>query len=189
MLTIEQKKENNIIAVAKYRLKNKDKINAKVKEYRDNNIERAREVEKIYYQDNREKIKANKLKDYHNNRDKNLENMRKYRETFIKPFAGKIGTGNYNITLAERNKDKWLKEKLYFYHLEFEDIDGTIFYKYGLTKNLHNRLYNIPYTAKIITCEEISKYEAIYKERESLNNIIKYIPLNKFGGYTECFIQ
>lgn len=187
-MTEEEKKEKNRIAVRKYYQKIKDKKLKLAKEKRANNLEEYKNKDKDYYLNNREKIKARKLESYYNNRDKNLENMRKYRETYIKPFTGNIGTGTYNITLAERYKEEWLSEKLTLYHLKFKDEDGTVFYKYGLTKNLNNRLYYIPYTPEIISTEELSKYDAIYKERELLKDIISYNPIINFGGHKECFI-
>lgn len=151
-------------------------------------ILRRRKQQKEYYQRNKDKIKAAKLQDYYKNRDRNLKTMSEYRDKYIKPYTGIVGTGNYNITLAERHKEEWLKEQLFLYHLQIKDIDGTVFYKYGLTKDLTKRLYYIPYEVIILSCEEFNKYEAIYKEKELLYDKVSYIPLNKFGGHTECFL-
>ena len=119
-MTEEEKKIRNRIAVAKYYQKGKDKKNKLAREKRANNPEEYKNKDKDYYLNNREKIKARKLESYYNKRDKNLENMRKYRETYIKPFTGNIGTGTYNITLAERYKEDWLNKKLTLYHLKLK---------------------------------------------------------------------
>jgi hypothetical protein len=37
--------------------------------------------------------------------------------------------------------------------------------------------------------EKKSEYDAIYFEKDILNNKIRYSPLIKFGGHTECFID
>jgi len=150
-------------------------------------VEKRRLRQKKYYRRHRERIKAKKLEEYYRNIDKNLANQKAYREKFIKPFTGKIGTGNYNITLAERHKEEWKKETLYLYLLEMEEESGVVFYKYGLTKNIKNRLYGIPYKVKVLQCLKMDKYNAIYKERELLNDINSYCPEKRFGGYKECF--
>ena len=69
--------------------------------------------------------------------------------------------------------------KLYIY---------KVFFKYGLTKNIRNRLYYIPYDVEILELIELNKYDAVYKERELLEKVTSYTPLTKFGGHTECFI-
>lgn len=151
-------------------------------------LEKRKARQKRYYEKNKERLKKEKLERYYKNKEKALATMKIYREKFIKPFTGKKGKGNYNITLAERNKTKWLKEYIFLYKLEIIDINNQKFYKYGLTKNIKNRLYQIPYDVKIVDIYKMNKYEAIYKERDLLKNEIKYKPLKKFGGHTECFL-
>lgn len=187
MYTAEEKKERNRIAVVKYRTSKKGIVTRKLYIDNEDNKEKQRIADREYYQRNKEVIKDKKLKDYYNNRDRNLKTMTEYREKYIKPLTGKVGTGNYNITLAERHKKEWMKEKLFLYHLKMKDIDGTIFYKYGLTKNLRNRLYQIPYEVTVISSNAMTKYDAVYKEKELLKEINNYIPLEQFGGHTECF--
>ena len=70
-----------------------------------------------------------------------------------------------------------------------EDLDGTIFYKYGLSIKVKQRLEKIPYKCKILKTIEVDKYEAIYMEDRLLSKETKYTPLKKFKGYTECFIK
>lgn len=185
-MTEEEKKERNRIAVAKYRASKKGK--ATIKQYVKSHREQQQAADKKHYNLNKDKIKAKKLEYYHKNRERSLQIMSEYRDKYVKPFRGRVGTGNYNITLAERHKEKWLKEKLFLYHFELKEIDGTVFYKYGLTKDLKQRLYQIPYDIKVLSCVEYSKYDAIYKEKELLKEVNSYIPLETFGGHTECFL-
>ena len=81
----------------------------------------------------------------------------------------------------------WLKESLYFFFFFLIDDDGTIFYKYGLAKNVKSRLWKIPYKVEILETILLSKYDAIWKEYNSLKKVNRYIPQRIFGGYTECF--
>ena len=68
-----------------------------------------------------------------------------------------------------------------------EDLNGIIFYKYGLSINVKQRLEKIPYKCKVLKTIEVDKYEAIYMEDKLLSKETKYIPLKQFKGYTECF--
>jgi len=68
------------------------------------------------------------------------------------------------------------------------DTDGTIFYKIGLTNNISNRIRQIPYEVELIKSVELDKYESVYLEKSLLKDVLPYIPLIKFSGYTECFI-
>ncbi len=143
---------------------------------------------KKYYNKNKE-VLANKKREYYlKNKEEILKKQKEYRDCNPKENNRKTGTGNYNITLAERNKEEWLNEELFLYKLKITDIDGTIFYKHGLAKNMRNRLYHIPYEVDVIEAVKMTKYDAIYSEREMLMNKIKYSPLIKFGGHTECFL-
>ena len=187
-------------AYKKYYEENKETINARKKQWRLDNLEKIRERDiirsksrfeskKNYYENNKD-ILNEKRRLY---REKNKVKINKYQnERYKKSREGieKIkGPGAYNITLAERNKELWLTENLYFYHLKLIEDNGFEFYKYGLTKDIKTRLKNIPYTAKILELTMLNKYDAVYKEIEVLNNVEKYIPQKTFGGYNECFIN
>lgn len=185
-------------AYKKYYEENKETINARKKQYRLDNLEKIREKDKgrktpesrkEYYEKNKEVLKEKRKLYRQNNRDKINEcqnrRNRKAREGVERIKA----PGAYNITLAERNKELWLTENLYFYHLKLIEEDGFEFYKYGLTKDIKTRLKNIPYTAEILELTMLNKYDAVYKEIELLNNVEKYIPQKTFGGYNECFIN
>ena len=185
-------------AYKKYYEENKDRLNERKKQYRLNNLEEVREKDrnrdrseyrKDYYENNKEILKEKRKLYTKNNRDKinKCQNKRykKSREGVERIKA----PGAYNITLAERNKELWLTEELYFYHLKLIEDDGFEFYKYGLTKDIKTRLKNIPYTAEVLELTMLNKYDAVYKEIELLNNVEKYIPQKTFGGYNECFIN
>ena len=185
-------------AYKKYYEENKETINARKKQYRLDNLEKIRETDKgrktpesrkEYYEKNKEVLKEKRKLYRQNNRDKINEcqnrRNRKAREGVERIKA----PGAYNITLAERNKELWLTENLYFYHLKLIEEDGFEFYKYGLTKDIKTRLKNIPYTAEVLELTMLNKYDAVYKEIEVLNNVEKYIPQKTFGGYNECFIN
>ena len=183
-------------AYKKYYEENKETINARKKQYRLDNLEKIREKDKgrktpesrkEYYEKNKEVLKEKRKLYRQNNRDKINEcqnrRNRKAREGVERIKA----PGAYNITLAERNKELWLTEELYFYHLKLIEDDGFEFYKYGLTKDIKTRLKNIPYAAEVLELTRLNKYDAVYKEIEVLNNVEKYIPQKTFGGYNECF--
>ena len=188
----------NSEAYKKYYEENKDIISERSKQRRLNNLEEVREKErkrdraeykKEYREINKEILKEKRRLYRQNNKDRinkyQNERYKKSREGVKKIKA----PGAYNITLAERNKEIWLTENLYFYHLKLIEDNGFEFYKYGLTKDIKTRLKNIPYTAEIIELTMLNKYEAVYKELELLNNVEKYIPQKTFGGYNECFVN
>ena len=185
-------------AYKKYYEENKDRLNERKKQYRLDNLEEVREKDrnrdrsksrKDYYENNKEILKEKRKLYTKNNRDKinKCQNKRykKSREGVERIKA----PGAYNITLAERNKELWLTEELYFYHLKLIEENGFEFYKYGLTKNIKTRLKNIPYNAEVLELTMLNKYDAVYKEIELLNNVEKYIPQKTFGGYNECFVN
>jgi hypothetical protein len=185
-------------AYKKYYEENKEIINERKKQRRLDNLEEIREKDrdrdrsksrKEYYEKNKEILKEKRKLYKLNNRDKiNEYQNERYRKS--REGVERIkGPGAYNITLAERNKELWLTEYLYLYHLKLIEDDGFEFYKYGLTKDIKTRLKNIPYTAEVIELTMLNKYDAVYKEIESLNNVEKYIPQKTFGGYNECFIK
>ena len=144
---------------------------------------------KDHYLKNKELLSEKKREYYLKNKDYILDRCEKYRESNPKEKTGKTGTGNYNITLAERYKAEWLNEELFLYKLKITDTDGTVFYKCGLAKNMRNRLYHIPYNVDVIEAIKMTKYDAVYAERNILDSKIKYSPLIKFGGHTECFVD
>ena len=183
-------------AYKKYYEENKETINARKKQYRLDNLEKIREKDKgrktpesrkEYYEKNKEVLKEKRKLYRQNNRDKINEcqnrRNRKAREGVERIKA----PGAYNITLAERNKELWLTENLYFYHLKLIEEDGFEFYKYGLTKDIKSRLWQIPYKVEILENILLNKYEAIWKEYDSLKKVNRYTPQRIFGGYTECF--
>ena len=187
-------------AYKKYYEENKETINERKKQRRLDNLEEFREKDRIrsrsrfeskkkYYEKNKD-ILNEKRRLY---REKNKVEINKYQnERYQKSREGveRIkGPGAYNITLAERHKELWLTETLYFYHLKLIEDDGFEFYKYGLTKDIKTRLKNIPYIAEVLELTILNKYDAVYKEIEVLNNVEKYIPQKIFGGYNECFIK
>jgi len=107
-------------------------------------------------------------------------------------FCGSGGQhGGYNITLAERNKDKWSKIKSTVYVIECKGLHEH-FYKIGITNRKLSQRFEqryIPYEYMKIIEYKTNLYDAVYIEKE-LHNINKetaYTPLKKFDGYTECF--
>lgn len=142
-------KEEIALYAKKWREQNKLKVKENSNIYREKNKDVLKEKKRLYDKKRREeigdKLKEENLKYYYDNKDNILEKHRLYRilnkdeinsrtkkrrhfqrsqnpiDEFIK--------GTYNITLAERHKESWLKETLYFYHLKLIDDDGTIFYK------------------------------------------------------------
>ena len=185
-------------AYKKYYEENKDRLNERKKQYRLDNLEEVREKDrnrdrskskKEYCEKNKETLKEKRRLYRQNNRDKinkyQNERYKKSREGVERIKA----PGAYNLTLAERNKELWLTEELYFYHLKLIEDNGFEFYKYGLTKDIKTRLKNIPYYAEVLELTMLNKYDAVYKEIELLNNVEKYIPQKTFGGYNECFVN
>ncbi len=183
-----QTKEEKALYDKEYRLKNKEKRKQKSLEYRIKKKENLAEYQKQYDIQNKEKVSERKRKYYKANKERILETCKNYRDNNPKEKSGLKGTGNYNITLAERHKEEWLNTQIYLYKLKMIDINGQVFFKYGLSKNLKYRLYGIPYDVEILDTQLFNKYDAVYKEKELLANINNYTPLIKFGGYTECFI-
>ena len=185
-------------AYKKYYEENKDRLNERKKQYRLDNLEEVREKDrnrdrskykKEYCEKNKETLKEKRRLYRQNNRDKINKYQNKRRRKSREGVERIKAPGAYNLTLAERNKELWLTENLYFYHLKLIEDDGFEFYKYGLTKDIKTRLKNIPYTAEVLELTMLNKYDAVYKEIEMLNNVEKYIPQKTFGGYNECFIN
>lgn len=200
-------KEEIAIYAKNWRKENKLKVKENSKIYREKNKDTLKEKKSLYDKERREKI-GNKLnienlEYYYNNKDIILEKQKIYRDLNKNEINSRIREkrrlersrnptdtlikGSYNITLAERNKEAWLKEDLYFYHLKLIEDDGSTFYKYGLTKNIKSRLWKIPYNVEIIEIVLLNKYEAIWKEYNSLKKVNRYTPKKMFRGYTECF--
>lgn len=98
--------------------------------------------------------------------------------------------GGYNITIAERNKKKWLNRNAIVYIVNIFDNTEN-FYKIGITnRSVKDRLKNhIPYNYKILYEINTNMYDAVYIENELHydNNNFKYIPLKIFDGKTECY--
>ena len=185
-------------AYKKYYEENKEIINTRKKQWRLDNLEEVREKDrnrdrtksrKEYQEKNKDILKEKRRLYRANNRDKINKYQNKRRRKSREGVERIKAPGAYNLTLAERNKELWLTENLYFYHLKLIEDDGFEFYKYGLTKNIKTRLKNIPYNAEVLELTMLNKYDAVYKEIEVLNNVEKYIPQKTFGGYNECFVN
>ena len=185
-------------AYKKYYEENKETINARKKQWRLDNLEEVREKDrnrdrtksrKEYQEKNKDILKEKRRLYRANNRDKINKYQNKRRRKSREGVERIKAPGAYNLTLAERNKELWLTENLYFYHLKLIEDDGFEFYKYGLTKDIKTRLKNIPYNAEVLELTMLNKYDAVYKEIEMLNNVEKYIPQKTFGGYNECFVN
>lgn len=185
-------------AYKKYYEENKERINNRKKQWRLSNLEEIREKDrnrdrsksrKEYYEKNKETLKEKRKLYSINNRDKINECQNKRNKKAREGIERIKAPGAYNLTLAERHKELWLTENLYFYHLKLIEDNGFEFYKYGLTKDIKTRLKNIPYNVEILELLTLNKYDAVYKEIELLNNVEKYIPQKTFGGYNECFIN
>ena len=109
------------------------------------------------------------------------------------PECGKYITncdGLYNKTIAERNKEKWLRESANVYIIKcFNDEEE--FYKIGITKRKIKKRFsgNIPYKYNIIYEYKTNMYDGMYVEKilQNIHNQFKYIPKLKFDGYTECY--
>jgi len=157
----------------KRKLEKKEEISEKSKIYYQKNKIKILERERIYRELNKDRINTRKKELRH------LKRLENPTDEYIK--------ASYNITLAERYKQIWINEELYFYNLKLIEEDGTIFYKYGLTKNIKNRLWKIPYKVEILELALMNKYDAIWLEYNSLKNVNRYVPQKIFKGYTECF--
>ena len=185
-------------AYKKYYEENKEIINTRKKQWRLDNLKEVREKDrnrdrtksrKEYQEKNKDILKEKRRLYRANNRDKINKYQNKRRRKSREGVERIKAPGAYNLTLAERNKELWLTENLYFYHLKLIEDDGFEFYKYGLTKNIKTRLKNIPYNAEVLELTMLNKYDAVYKEIEVLNNVERYIPQKTFGGYNECFVN
>lgn len=107
-----------------------------------------------------------------------------------------LNNTSYNITLANRNKDELEKMSGNIYLIKmFDKSISEEFYKIGITKNSLDERYNYNnmsnYKYEEILFYKTSMYNAIKIEKILKNelSIKSYIPNNKFGGYTECFID
>lgn len=100
------------------------------------------------------------------------------------------GPGKYCKTIFDRNpKLKNTPGTLYF--IELTDIDGTKFYKVGITMSLHNRFYDFIKNncGKICWTKEDTMYNCFLLEQHIIKNNkeFKYKPhLSMNGGKTEC---
>ena len=101
-----------------------------------------------------------------------------------------------NISVAIKNKSNWSKVKCYVYLLKMY-ADDEVFYKFGITTNINNRIKSINrdsgYLVDLLCKYETTKYDAIFIEKYNLERFEKYIPYHSndpkysFGGKTECF--
>jgi len=102
------------------------------------------------------------------------------------------GPGKYCETIFNRNpKLKNTPGTLYFINLK--DIDGTTFYKVGITMSLHNRFYDFikKNNGKICWTKEDTLYNCFLLEQSILknNNIFKYKPQLSMAGKSECLSE
>lgn len=102
-------------------------------------------------------------------------------------------TGNtyYNITLANRYKEKWLKIPCDLYVVKIYS-DTEEFYKIGITSQIIARRFRVndlPYKVEELIILKLNRYSAVMLESKLHNMNIEYVyrPVNKFEGYTECF--
>lgn len=185
----EYRLKNKEILKEKQRLKylnNKKEILIKNENYRQNNIDKIKLKRKEHYLINKTEIIIKNLEYGKVNKDK-IRIRKKLKRQAYRLLHPVINTGSYNITLAERYKEKWLNESLTFYKFKMIEDDGTIFYKYGLSKAVQKRIWKIPYNVEILETLTLNKYDAVYLEHNSLKEVNKYIPKIIFKGYTECF--
>lgn len=184
MISKEKQKEYN----QRNYLKNRERTLLKNEEYRQKNIEKITIQRKRQYQENKELIIQKALKYEKENQESITLRRKLKRQAFRLENPLPINRGSYNITLAERYKEEWLKETLFVYHIKMIEENGVVFYKYGLTKHIKSRMHKIPYKVEILEILELNKYEAIYKEYSLLQNKVQYSPIKAFKGYTECYI-
>ena len=103
-----------------------------------------------------------------------------------------IAKGNYNKTLAYRNKEQYKLENCDLYLLEFNN-DNEKFIKIGISKELDIRhsVLQRQSQCKVINLCTVSTnlYEAILIEKNLMDTHknAKYRPSKKFPGHTECF--
>lgn len=103
------------------------------------------------------------------------------------------GYSYYNIKLAERNKNEWIKINCLVYLIKCFDLETCEeFYKIGFTKqSLKKRLRNdkFPYSYDVLKIIKTNLYDAILIESElhSISSDYSYLPNKTFDGYTECF--
>lgn len=82
-----------------------------------------------------------------------------------------------------------------FYIVQFKDVDGTVFNKYGVTQRSIRLRYRKSSSYIILHEELCSLQEALDKEIELSKCTKSYFPINidftykGHGGYTECFID
>jgi hypothetical protein len=102
-------------------------------------------------------------------------------------------TGGYNLTNAARHKEKLLTKPAKVYFIQCWN-DEELFYKVGIT-TITNEKYRFsgryfPYNFMFLNTLSTTLYDAIIIENKLLQKLkpLKYIPRQKFNGYTECFI-
>lgn len=97
--------------------------------------------------------------------------------------------GGYSNKFFENFPDFKYKESD-IYLIKFNSVSEN-FYKVGITTNLKKRVreFSNLYNKKIYFNKKLNLYDAFKLERKILKKFkkFKYVPINKFGGYTECF--
>jgi hypothetical protein len=100
------------------------------------------------------------------------------------------GNGIYNITTADRNKDKWLNIKANLYVIKCIGY-GEEFYKIGVCKasNKIKRLKGLKYKVEVLSIFESNLYNVVIIEQDLHKklNKYKYTPNIKMGGHNECY--
>lgn len=94
----------------KYNRNRKNAKKEKLKNFNEeeklNYIENNRKLVKKHYNNNKEILALKKREYYLINKQKILKLQKDYRKNNPKEKNGKLGTGNYNITLVERHKEE-----------------------------------------------------------------------------------
>lgn len=105
--------------------------------------------------------------------------------------CGNVGS-TYNIKKAERNKEEWSKTQTVLYLIEFKSEDEN-YIKIGISneKDLRHSVLERVSKCKIVDSLliNIDLYKAVIVEQTTIKDIkhCKYVPLQNYPGYTECF--
>lgn len=100
----------------------------------------------------------------------------------VKQNIGLYGNALFESHPESRDMIVWL----YVLHCTSADEQ---FYKVGITKNIEQRCYSIPYKTEVLERVELPLFVAFKKEQEVKSNSVRYEPQQKFSGWTECFLS
>lgn len=103
-----------------------------------------------------------------------------------------LGNSYYNVTNAIRHMAEWKTIDCSVYLVSMHNGIDKAFYKIGITAQSIDRRFrpnNTPYKVNLVKEFKTNRYEAILIENllHQANSAIKYSPLTKFQGHTECF--